>query len=399
MAITLDTELFLKNYSVEFEEEIFCNGNRFIPEYFKGIKDKGAKRYYLMRLVEMMEHAQTEKALKQIYFAVSFLHGEDPNAVGGFLWLGFGQSWIDYTKYAHALRVVGDALAEAAIDTDDEKMQKQLFDMSALKHRMALDNFYPPETEEIKHFVEENDQYLQYLIKEANSGSSDALRVLFTNANILRELCEANTLKISPQRMTAAFVETQFDKVISSYSDMVKLFEKRITGHRLVPLSQKFEEDTSRPLFASELFDFLRSVDMDIDEEGLDIALDSINMTVYRVDESFVSKLEMPSSAVIIPRFSILDSGYRGTREDDHTGARYTTRAITTAVMRYGWIGGEIASGKPNEDKSADMASGRKVIQEIDYKLGPADTILDKATSLAVAFKESIKSHAYKRYI
>jgi len=396
--LTVDVDLYKKLSSLD-EEGCLDNGHD--KERFAGIQNKEVRRFYALRLAKMIEVATTDKALKNVLFAFCSLHGESPESDEQGLWFKTNDDWIDYESYGKTLRVLGDLMAELAEESRDRKEREELFVVALKMHSKALDNFYYRIPSQVSDAIKDLRQYRGFVIRKANQGDMRAIRVLLTDRSFMKELVGEGRLILNAEALARAFLDHHFNRILSSYSDMVKLFEKRVTGHRLVPLSEKLEglhmEELTEPLLVGELKEYLEEFDLEISQEKLEAILDDMNLALHGEDEIIAPHLSILSNGFIVPRFSVLDTGYRGTRENDHSDARYTTRAVTTAIMHYGWRGGEAADRDRNGVNQ--VAQGRTVIQEIDYQLSPTATKKDIHVSLALAFEEPIPSYAYKRRV
>lgn len=127
--------------------------------------------------------------------------------------------------------------------------------------------------------------------------------------------------------MVNALLANQMNRLLISHADLMLGQE---AGQGLVSLQSKIKEVVS-PLTVIELRRQLEVLADDWDHFNI---LDSLDHFRYRV-----------WNGVVIPRLSILESGYRGSRSFDDPEARYVTRAVSVA-KRYAWRGGEAADAK-----------------------------------------------------
>jgi len=389
--IVVDAGFFKEFYSEDLERDIFGQ-YKFSAQFFIGISDPEVRQYYISELLTMLEYVRTLTAKKSIFYALSYLRGEDPERERSGWWMSGSDEWMDYQRYARTLRVLGDYLAENASETDDRDVREKWHKEALNQHRRSMDNFSDDEIQKITHTVRENDTYRRFLVREANQGNVTALRLLILHPPLARRLFRAGILEVSEEQCASAILKNNFNRIVVVQADQVKAFEPFITGGRLSSLQKKLhdiEHWTFQPLLLDEVIDEMRSYGFTRPH------VSRIGGTVKKMG-CHIQGLDR----AIIPRLSILSSGYRGTREDDHSDARFTTRALTTAIAHYGWQGGEFASGRRIEPGTEhEQAKGTTVVHEIDYQVGRPKVSPDRDVSLAVYHHDPIPVNAYKRTV
>ncbi|MBF0105524.1 MAG: hypothetical protein HQM16_09385 [Deltaproteobacteria bacterium] len=393
LRLTLDESVMTALLSPEFEKDFFPGLG---DKQFQHFTHPAAKRYYAPRLARLMDQVQTSEAHKAILIAFGSMSGH--NIEGGF-WFDDRSNWIDYTKYTKTLHALGAVMIELAEHNGPDR--EFLFDTAIRMHAKALQNFEHKGSKLVAESIKNSEAYYDCLVQRANAGDVMALDVLMSDPANVAMMVKEERLNVAAPTLAQAYINVHFNRIVSVYTDMFKLFERGVTPHRLVPLSQKLEgmadQEVSVPFFVSDVLDYVRSAGLDLSISAVDDLLDSMNIIPHGGTRLALLKSPRPPlGTLLVPRLEILGSGYRGTRENDHADARYTTRAITTAVIHYGWQGGEAAQ----KDRSGvQIASGETVIQEIDYHLAPKETKMDVHVSLAVAFLQPIPAHAYKRQV
>lgn len=133
-----------------------------------------------------------------------------------------------------------------------------------------------------------------------------------------------------------AFLANEFNRILIPHADLILGHE---SGTGLVSLKSKLGVARAFPT-AENLRKELRAKGLDLEERDFESFVDPFLYTLW--------------FGVVIPRISILETGYRGARSLDDFDARFFTRAVTVAA-RYAEGGGEFA-----------RAAGDRVIHQWD---------------------------------
>ncbi|MBF0252493.1 MAG: hypothetical protein HQL29_01630 [Candidatus Omnitrophica bacterium] len=375
LAVSLDAEAFKKCYSPEFESMFFDKSFR--PDNFKIVKDETVRSYLISQLVALMDTVQSQKSLKKLLSTFCVLNGEDPAVYSGFFFEEIeNDNWMNYAMYAKVLRSMGDSLSSDPV----------YFEKALQVYTAAMDNLQDGIFKEIGDSVKENDLFREYVIDKANSGNIEAIRMLLAERKVFITLCGKGLLALQPNNTVRAYIDNQFNRIVSYYSDTVKRHEMFLADGYFPPLLGKFTDEIL-PVTISEIEGMLKDGGITLSEAEIYGIIREMNCDTRELKK------------VIVPKLSITDTGYRGTREKDNVNALYTTRAITTAVVHYGWKGGEFAGRRSNGNEDTGLAAGRTIVWEIDYALAGKISNVDRFVSLAVKMAEPMPSYSYKRGI
>jgi len=230
---------------------------------------------------------------------------------------------------------------------------------------------------QISYWLQNDPSMQSYLIRTIRHGLTDRRRFDAEYQNVLRVLVAApeyarqavpvilEGLEQTERRWLEAdainaTADNQFNRIISSHAELSR---HEGMGLGLIPLGSKLSDPLLTTPYST----------LDLQEE---LTACGFDLTVAMV-ESRLDPFRFASwHGMVIPRLSILQSGYRGARAFDDPTARYITRAIPVALT-YSWKGGERAEGEGERvvhewsfPSISEQVADLKVGEEADITLG-----------------------------